>query len=126
MTVADKMTVYPKMSGLKSWQGAFYWLKVPDDFPLRRHFTKPYPRMEDITKYDLTEAEIKAFEYFDSVDVVLEGDETETRVPRTWLPHAKYILGNEPLSAVFLRRTHPEGEYFDSVCVLSFITILTY
>ncbi|XP_057251317.1 uncharacterized protein LOC130591664 [Beta vulgaris subsp. vulgaris] len=38
------------------------------------------------------------------------GDEGETRIPRVWLPHAKYILGNEPLSAVFLCRTHPEGD----------------
>ncbi|KMT05287.1 hypothetical protein BVRB_7g174250 [Beta vulgaris subsp. vulgaris] len=52
----------------------------------------------------------EAFEYFDSVDAVLEGDEGETRIPRIWLPHAKYILGNEPLSAVFLCRTHPEGD----------------
>ncbi|KMS98968.1 hypothetical protein BVRB_3g067080 [Beta vulgaris subsp. vulgaris] len=110
MTYKDKMTVYPKMSGLKCWQGAFYWLKVPDDFPLRRHFTKPYPSMEDIPKYDLSEAEKEAFKYFDSVDVAVEGEETEMRIPSTWLPHTKYILGNEPLSAVFLCRTHPEGE----------------
>ncbi|KMS94811.1 hypothetical protein BVRB_015090, partial [Beta vulgaris subsp. vulgaris] len=96
----------------KNWRLAaleLNYCEVPDNFPLRRHFTKPFPRMEDVTKYELTEAEVKAFEYFDSVDAVLEGDEGETRIPRTWLPHAKYILGNEPLSAVFLCRTHPEG-----------------
>ncbi|KMT05595.1 hypothetical protein BVRB_7g167360 [Beta vulgaris subsp. vulgaris] len=84
--------------------------KVPDDFPRRRHFTKPYPRMDDVPKYDLSAAEKKTVKYFGTVDMVVEGEETEIKAPRIWLPHAKYILGNGPLSAVFLCRTHPEGD----------------
>ena len=59
--------------------------------------------------YDLSEAEERAFDYFESEDVAAEGDEAEMRIPYTWLPHTKYILGNEPLSVVFLCRTHPKG-----------------
>ena len=100
MTAKDKITVYPKMSELKGWEGAFYWLTVPVDFP---------PRMEDVPSYGLSEAEQEAFDYFESEPKVGEGEESEIRVPCTWLPHAKYILGNEPLSALFLCRTHREG-----------------
>ena len=59
--------------------------------------------------YGLSEAEKEAFDYFESEKAAVEGDEVETRVPCTWLPHAKYILGNGPLSALNLCRTHPEG-----------------
>ena len=108
-TAEDKMTVYPKMSGLKGWQGAFYWRTGPTDFPLRRHFTKMFPRMEDVPSYDLSEAEQGAFDYFESEPEVGEGDESETRIPCTWFPHAKYIFSNEPLFSLFLCRTHAEG-----------------
>lgn len=62
MTAKDKMTVYPKMSGPKGWQGALYWLTIPNNFPLRRHFTKPYAKMEDVPSYELSKAEKEAFD----------------------------------------------------------------
>lgn len=57
--------------------------------------------------YDLPEAEQEAFDYFKPEPEVEGNEESETQSPCTWLPHAKYILGNEPLSAFFLGRTHP-------------------
>ena len=46
MTAKDKMTIYPKLSELKDWKGAF---------------TKPYSRMEDVPSYGLSEAEQEGF-----------------------------------------------------------------
>ena len=50
------------------------------------------------------------------------------RISCTWLPNAKYILENEPLCALFLCWTHPEGVYFDTwfdigFCFLFIISI---
>ena len=101
------MPVYPKMSGMKGWQEAFYWLTVPTEFPLRRHFTNLFSRMEDVPSYGLSKAKKKPFDYFESKPEARNDEEPETRVPCTWVPHAKYILDHEPLSALFLCRTHP-------------------
>ncbi|KMT17215.1 hypothetical protein BVRB_2g039180 [Beta vulgaris subsp. vulgaris] len=84
-------------------------LTVPADFPLRRHFTKSYPRMEDVPSYGLSRAKQEAFDYFESEADAGGDEESEARIPCTWLPHAKYILGNEPLYAFYLCRTHPKG-----------------
>lgn len=106
ITAKDKMIVYPKMTGLKGCQGAFYWLTVPANFPLRRHITKPYPRMDDLPSYGLSKTEQEAFDYFECESDVEGNEESETRIPCNWLPHAKYILGIEPMSPLFLCRTH--------------------
>ena len=96
--------------------GSILLVTVPDNFPLRRHFTKPYAKTDDVPSYELSEAEQEAFDYFEPGVEAVKGDEVETRLPCTWLPHVKYILGNEPMSALFLCQTHPEG-----VCSLSLV-----
>lgn len=65
--------------------------------------------MEDVPSYGLSEAEQDDFDYFESEPEAEGNEESDTRIPCTWLPHAKYILGNEPMSALFLWRTYPEG-----------------
>lgn len=95
---------------MKGWQTAFYWVKVPDNYPLFRHFTKPVTQMEDVPSYSLSAAGKKDYNYFESElgTVIIDDEEAGGRVLKTWLPNAKYILGNEPLSALLLCQTHHE------------------
>lgn len=49
-------------------------------------------------------AEKKDFHYFESElgTVIVDDEEAEGRIPCIWIPNAKNILGNKPLSALFL------------------------
>lgn len=67
--------------------------------------------MEDVPSYGFSKADQEAFDYFESKPEVEGSEEAEARIPCTWLPHAKYILDNEPFSSLLPCRTHPEGEY---------------
>lgn len=58
--------------------------------------------MEDVSSYGLFGAKQDAFDYFESEADAGGDEDSETRIPCTWLPHAMYILGNEPLSAFYL------------------------
>lgn len=50
-----------KLTSLKHWRERFLWVQVPADFPLRRKWTKPCPRMEHIPDRGLTRREKEAF-----------------------------------------------------------------
>lgn len=91
ITAKNKLTVYPKLTGMKGWHPAFYWLEVSANFPLRRHFTKPVIRMEDIPWYGLSAVKMAAFDYFEfevGTLVIDGGDDAEGRIPYTQLPNA--------------------------------------
>ncbi|XP_057250593.1 uncharacterized protein LOC130591335 [Beta vulgaris subsp. vulgaris] len=112
MTADKKMTVQPKMTSLKGWQDAFFWVRVPDDFPVRRHFTEPAPHMELLPLKPLTKEELVAYDYFASADYDTtydDGKTVRTKEPSTWLPHTKYILGDRPLSALLLSPAYENG-----------------
>lgn len=47
-TKGDKLMVYHKLTSLNQWRPRFFWVRVPDDFPLCRYWTKPRSRMEQI------------------------------------------------------------------------------
>ncbi|KMT19594.1 hypothetical protein BVRB_1g012100 [Beta vulgaris subsp. vulgaris] len=106
------MTVQPKMTSLKGWQDAFFWVRVPDDYPVRRHFTEPAPHMEQLALKPLTEEELAAYDYFASADYDTtfdDGKVVRTKEPSIWLPHTKYILGDKALSALLLSPAHENG-----------------
>ncbi|KMT17290.1 hypothetical protein BVRB_2g039880 [Beta vulgaris subsp. vulgaris] len=112
MTADKKMTVQPKMTSLKGWQDAFFLVRVPDDFPVRRHFTEPAPHMELLPLKPLTKEELVAYDYFASADYDTtydDGKVVRTKEPSTWLPHTKYILGDRPLSALLLSPAYENG-----------------
>ncbi|KMT19503.1 hypothetical protein BVRB_1g011260 [Beta vulgaris subsp. vulgaris] len=116
MTADKKMTVQPKMTVFKGWQDAFSWIRVPEDYPVRRHFTEPRLDMEHLPLLSLTEEELTAFDYFDTEDYDITYEDVKTvrsKEPKYWLPHSKYILGTKPLSAVLLSATHENG--FDNL-----------
>ncbi|KMT17199.1 hypothetical protein BVRB_2g039020 [Beta vulgaris subsp. vulgaris] len=102
----------PDVGPGSGWQDAFFWLRVPEDYPLRRHFTEPAPHKEHLPLEPLTEEESKAFNYFSSVDYDItfeDGRVVRSKEPSIWLPHSKYILGDKPLSAVRLSRAYENG-----------------
>ena len=108
MTADKKMTIQPKMTGLKGWQDAFFWLQVPEDYPVRCHFTEPSPHMEHLPLVLLTEEELTTYDYFGTEDYNItydDGKMVRSKEPMHWLPHSKYILGTKPLSAVLLSPT---------------------
>ncbi|KMT13349.1 hypothetical protein BVRB_4g084400 [Beta vulgaris subsp. vulgaris] len=90
---------------------------VPDDYPVRRHFTEPAPHMEHLTLKPLTKEELAAYDYFSSVDYDItfeDGRVVRSKEPSTWLPHTKYIFGDRPLSALLLSPLHENGlDYLD-------------
>ena len=94
------------MTGLKSWQDAFFWLQVPEDFPVRRHhFICPRPHMEHLPLVLLTKDESVAYNYFEGVDyqyTTEDGRKNIVTKRSIWLPCSKYILGNLSLSAMLL------------------------
>lgn len=63
-------------------------MRVPDNFPLRHHFTKPVTRILDVSSYGLSAAEKKAYDCFESElgNVIVDGREAKVKVPKTWLP----------------------------------------
>lgn len=63
-TKAGKLTVYPKLTSLKHWRERFFRVQVPADFPLRRQWTKPHPRMEHILDRGLTCQEKRPSTFF--------------------------------------------------------------
>lgn len=92
---------------------AFFWLRVPENYPARRHCTKPGPHMEHLPLVSLSEEELTAFDYFNTEDFEItyeDGKTTSAKDPKYWIPHSKYILGNKPLSVVLLSRTHENGK----------------
>ncbi|KMS98165.1 hypothetical protein BVRB_4g094930 [Beta vulgaris subsp. vulgaris] len=117
MTADKKMTVQPKITSLKGWQDAFFWVRVPVDFLVRRHFTEPAPLMELLPLEPLTKEELAAYDYFASADYDTtydDGKVVRSKEPSTWLPHTKHILGDRPLSALLLAPTHENGlDYLD-------------
>lgn len=117
MSTKNKLIVYPKLTDLKGWQPAFYWVRVSDNFSISRYFTKPITHMEDIPTYGLFVAEEKSVAYFHSElgIMVVDGEEAEERIPSTLLPNVKYILGNESLSALFLCQSYLEGVFIFSL-----------
>lgn len=40
-----RKNVHPPLTRCKDWQDRFYFVQVPEEFPLRRTFCKPRPRM---------------------------------------------------------------------------------
>ncbi|KMS95486.1 hypothetical protein BVRB_007740 [Beta vulgaris subsp. vulgaris] len=117
MTADKKMTVQHKMTSLKGWQDAFFWLQVPDDYPVHRHFTEPSPHMEHLPLEPLTEEELAACDYFGSTDYDItyeDGKIIRSKEPSILLPHSKYILGDRPLSAFLLSPAFENGfEHLD-------------
>ena len=89
MTADKKMTVLPKMTSLKGWQDAFFWMQVPDDYPVRRHFTEPSPHMEHLPLKPLTDEELATYDYFGSADYDItyeDGKIVRSKEPSIWLP----------------------------------------
>uniref|UniRef100_A0A803NEN7 Uncharacterized protein n=1 Tax=Chenopodium quinoa TaxID=63459 RepID=A0A803NEN7_CHEQI len=83
-TASNKFTVNPKLSSCKGWQDKFFFMSVPEDFPIRRTFFRPHPRFGHIAERDLGPQEQKACYYFDAVRANVVG---KTRVvPKVWLP----------------------------------------
>nr|XP_021851966.1 uncharacterized protein LOC110791524 [Spinacia oleracea] len=107
-TKASKMTVNPKLSGCKDWEKKFYWLRVPSDFPIRTRFHLPRPHMNHYPIRELGFREKRAHQFVSCLHVDT-GLQKSVTVPKYWLPPAKYILGNGPLSAVGLCHTHTLG-----------------
>ncbi|KNA11959.1 hypothetical protein SOVF_130280, partial [Spinacia oleracea] len=107
-TRAGKMTVYPKLSSCHGWEKKFYWLRVPSEFPLRTRFSLPRPHMEHYPDRELGFREKRAYRFV-SCNRVDTGLQKTVCVPKYWLPPAKYILANGPLSVVGLCHTHPLG-----------------
>lgn len=50
--------------------------------------------MEDVRTYALFSVDQETFYYFEFElgTIIVDGEEAEGRVPKTWLPNAKYIL----------------------------------
>ncbi|KNA03612.1 hypothetical protein SOVF_207470, partial [Spinacia oleracea] len=107
-SATKRKTVHPPLSRFKDWQDRFYFVQVPDNFLLRRTFTKPRPRMEQYNQRGLGRRERKAFDYLEC-DILDVGLSKKQAVNRNWLPNAYYILGSQPLSAVGLCNTHCFG-----------------
>ncbi|XP_056698951.1 uncharacterized protein [Spinacia oleracea] len=107
-TKASKMTVNPKLSSCKDWEKKFYWLRVPSDFPIRTRFHLPRPHMNHYPIRELGFREKRAHQFVSCLHVDT-GLQKSVTVPKYWLPPAKYILGNGPLSAVGLCHTHTLG-----------------
>uniref|UniRef100_A0A803MS81 Uncharacterized protein n=1 Tax=Chenopodium quinoa TaxID=63459 RepID=A0A803MS81_CHEQI len=100
-TASRKYIVHPKLSSCKGWQDKFFFLSVPDDYPIRRTFYRPHPRFDTIPERELGRHELRAVNYFDIVES--KDDEGRSRLaPKVWVPNAGYILGNAPLSHVGL------------------------
>uniref|UniRef100_A0A803MZ13 Uncharacterized protein n=1 Tax=Chenopodium quinoa TaxID=63459 RepID=A0A803MZ13_CHEQI len=76
-TASHKFTVNPKLSSCKGWQDKFFFMSVPEDFPIRRTFFRPHPRFCHIAERDLGPQEQKACDYFDAVRANIGG---KTRV----------------------------------------------
>uniref|UniRef100_A0A803M7B3 Transposase (putative) gypsy type domain-containing protein n=1 Tax=Chenopodium quinoa TaxID=63459 RepID=A0A803M7B3_CHEQI len=98
-TQPHKYTVHPKLSSCKGWQDKFFFMSVPDDFPLRRTFFRPHPKFESIPERNLGKHERRAVNHF----AIIESDNGDGRVritPKVWVPNAGYILANAPLSHV--------------------------
>lgn len=93
LTIADKkLIVHPKVSGLKGWQDAFFWLRVPEDFPVCCQFSYPRPHMEYLPSVSLTMEELMASDYFDIEDFQYTFDDgrvTVVKESKQWLPHTK-------------------------------------
>ena len=109
-SATKRKTVHPPLSSCKDWQDRFYFVQVPDNFLLRRTFTKPRPRMEQYNQRGLGRRERKAFDYLEC-DILDVGLSKKQAVNRNWLPNAYYILGSQPLSAVGLCNTHCFGKH---------------
>lgn len=94
MSAKEKLTVYPKLFRLKCWQQLFTRWRFRTLSALRRHFTKHVPWMEDVRTYALFSVDQETFYYFEFElgTIIVDGEEAEGRVPKTWLPNAKYIL----------------------------------
>uniref|UniRef100_A0A803LGI3 Uncharacterized protein n=1 Tax=Chenopodium quinoa TaxID=63459 RepID=A0A803LGI3_CHEQI len=106
-TVNGKVTVWPKLTSCKKWQGQFYFVKVPDSFSVRRTFHLPHTRFDSIKDRKLGPLERKAFRFFDCL-YVNDGKKVKA-VPREWLPNCNYILVNAPLSHIGLYNTDEYG-----------------
>uniref|UniRef100_A0A803LHK5 Uncharacterized protein n=1 Tax=Chenopodium quinoa TaxID=63459 RepID=A0A803LHK5_CHEQI len=88
-------------------EGKFFFMSVPEDFPIQRTSLRPHPRFGHISERDLGPQEQKACDYFDAVRINVGG---KTRVvPKVWLPNVKYILNNAPLSYIGLCWTDAYG-----------------
>uniref|UniRef100_A0A803LA17 Transposase (putative) gypsy type domain-containing protein n=1 Tax=Chenopodium quinoa TaxID=63459 RepID=A0A803LA17_CHEQI len=85
-TQPRKYTVHPKLTSCKGWQVRFFFMSVPEDFPLRRTFFQPHPRFDSIPERDLGKHEERAVNHFD-VSEFDEGDGKVRIVPKT-LPKA--------------------------------------
>ena len=108
-TKSQRQTVSPRLSSCKDWKDHFYFMAVPEDYPLRRTFYQPKPRMEQFDQADLGPREQRAYDRLlvDYVDVGLSKPKT---LPAFWLPPAGYILSPAALGAVGLAPTHPLGK----------------
>uniref|UniRef100_A0A803LHW2 Uncharacterized protein n=1 Tax=Chenopodium quinoa TaxID=63459 RepID=A0A803LHW2_CHEQI len=94
-----KYTVHPKLSSCKGWQDKFFFMFVPDDFPLRMTFFQPHPRFDSLPERDLGKHERRAVNHFD----ILEYDNGDGKIrltPKVWVSNVSYIPGNAPLSRV--------------------------
>lgn len=99
------MTVHPKLSSCKDWEKMFYWLRVPSNFPIRTRFHLPRPHMNHYHDRDLGFREKRAHRFV-SCNHIDTGLLKTVYVPKYWLPPAKYILKNGPLSDIVLCHTH--------------------
>lgn len=81
---------------------------MPTDYPVNRVFTSPNVKMSFPSPAVNAKVEDEAFDYFDCITGTTEKDK-DHRMPKTWLPNAKYILGNVELSAMKLCHTHRSG-----------------
>lgn len=120
-----KMTYYPALSSLKDGNTRFYWLKVPADYPVNRVFTSPNVKMSFPSPAIDAKVEDEAFDYFENVTGTTEKDK-DHRMPKTWLPNVKYILGNAELSAMKLCHTHRSGMLLSATSFYSFILLANF
>uniref|UniRef100_A0A803MN41 Uncharacterized protein n=1 Tax=Chenopodium quinoa TaxID=63459 RepID=A0A803MN41_CHEQI len=102
-TAPRKFTVNRKLSSCKGWQDKFFFMRVPDDYPLRRTFFNPHSHFDSIADRGLGIQERKAFDYFGIEEIEFDDDSVEI-VPKVWVPNVKYILGNSPLSHIGIEK----------------------
>lgn len=72
--------------------------------------TKPRTRMEHILDRGLTSRELVALNNFDGLTMSTPKGTKLKPVPKTWLPHASFILINLAMSAFGFCQANPHGK----------------
>lgn len=94
--------------GVRNWNKCFFWVKVPEDYPIPMGFVSPCLRMAGIETLVGLLQEDEAFSWFETMPAVSDTGK-DYRAAKNWLPHSSYILRNDMLSSMFLYNTDPKG-----------------